>query len=67
MTNQTGVSGPTVIEYAPRGSVPICIYSSGLSNPIYVTTDDEGNVYVSDFWLYTGYLDKYKQLPEHDR
>jgi hypothetical protein len=52
-----------VTEYTPGSSTPKCTYSSGLVDPITVTTDRSGNVYVADFNDYQdpGYLYKYAQ------
>jgi hypothetical protein len=52
----------TVTEYAPGGSSPICTYY-GMVDPINVTTDDAGNVYVVDFYVdeNPGYIDKFAQ------
>jgi hypothetical protein len=53
----------TVTEYAPGASSPTCTYSSGLVDPINVTTDNAGNVYVVDFYVdqNPGYIDKFAQ------
>jgi len=41
--------GLNVQEYAPGGTSPSFTYSSGLADPIDVTTDTKGNVYVDDY------------------
>jgi hypothetical protein len=41
-------SGMNVQEYAPGASSPSFTYSTGLTDPINVTTDESGNVYVVD-------------------
>jgi hypothetical protein len=48
--------GPTVQEYTPGGASPAFTYSAGLVNPVNVTTDAAGNVYVVD---YPGYVVEY--------
>jgi hypothetical protein len=60
VANRTGVN---VTEYAPGSSSPTCTYSAGLIDPINVTTDNHGNVYVADFNKFTnpGYIDTYAQ------
>jgi hypothetical protein len=54
-----------VTEYAPGGTSPICTYN-GLVDPINVTTDDAGNVYVVDFYVdqNPGYIDKFAQCSD---
>jgi hypothetical protein len=56
--------GSNVTEYAPGSSTPTCTYSSGLIDPVDVTTDASGNVFVAD-WNFggkggVGYVDEYK-------
>ncbi|MEO7201609.1 MAG: hypothetical protein ABI431_02885 [Candidatus Tumulicola sp.] len=41
--------GLNVREYATGSSSPLFTYSSGLADPIDVTTDTKGNVYVDDY------------------
>jgi hypothetical protein len=52
-----------VTEYKKGGSAPVCTYSASLHDPVDVTTDDAGNVYVDDFNLLQnpGYIDKFAQ------
>lgn len=60
------VLGKNVTEYAPGSSSPKCTYASGLVDPINVTTDGKGNVYIADFNNLNnpGYVDKYKQCKD---
>lgn len=57
------VVGKNVAEYAPGSSSPTCTYSTGLVDPINVTTDAKGDVYVVDFNDFNnpGYIDKFAQ------
>lgn len=58
------VDGKDVTEYKKGHSTPIiCTYSSGLVDPINVTTDTAGNVYVVDFndLNNPGHIDKFAQ------
>jgi DNA-binding beta-propeller fold protein YncE len=59
----SNINAKSVTEYLRGGRVPICRYSDHLIDPIDVTTDDEGNVYVVDFndFRTTGYIDVYPQ------
>jgi hypothetical protein len=41
--------GPNVLEYANGSTAPTFTYASGLTDPVDVTTDAAGNVYVADF------------------
>ncbi|HEY1656377.1 MAG TPA: hypothetical protein VGF86_14835 [Candidatus Tumulicola sp.] len=52
-----------VVEYAPHQTSPKCTYSAGIVDPINVTTDLLGNVYVVDFndLESPGYIDKFAQ------
>ena len=47
-----------VVEFKKGGSSPICTYT-GATDPINVTTDAKGNVYVADF--IGGFVDEYAQ------
>ena len=61
VTNNVGGS---VAEFAPGASIARCRYSAGgLSEPIDVTTDGRGDVYVADFRITetTGYIYEYAQ------
>lgn len=56
--------GGNVTEYAPGASSPNCSYS-GLADPINVTTDRKGNVFVSDWNSGSnGAIVKYKQCKD---
>lgn len=57
------VTGPNVLEFKPGSSTPNCTYSSGLVDPINVTTDTAGNVYIADFnkLQNPGYVDEFPQ------
>jgi hypothetical protein len=57
------VTSANVLEYAPGRKSPKCTYSAGLVDPINVTTDALGNVYVVDFNNLNspGYIDKFAQ------
>ncbi|HVR46578.1 MAG TPA: hypothetical protein VMT95_08110 [Candidatus Binatia bacterium] len=59
----SNINARNVTEYLRGGRLPICRYSDRLIDPIDVTTDDQGNVYVDDFNNFrpTGYIDKYAQ------
>ncbi len=57
--------GRNVTEYARGSTKPTCTYSRRLIDPINVTTDASGDVFVVD-WNFggdrgTGYIDEYKQ------
>lgn len=55
-------TGPDVQEYAPSPTSPIFTYSSGLSDPINVTTDESGNVYAVDYASGgAGFVNEYAQ------
>ncbi len=53
----------SVTEYKKGHGAPTCTYSSGLVDPINVTGDNAGNVYVVDFNLFQtpGHVDKFAQ------
>jgi hypothetical protein len=51
-----------VVEYTPGATSPTCTYSTGLIDPINVTTDDHENVYVVDYnpvYYNNGFIDEY--------
>jgi DNA-binding beta-propeller fold protein YncE len=57
-------NGVNVTEYRRDSFAPSCTYSGGLSDPVDVTTDDAGNVYVVDagvYSTYAGYIYEYPQ------
>ncbi|HEY1429555.1 MAG TPA: hypothetical protein VGF18_08275 [Candidatus Tumulicola sp.] len=51
-----------VTEFAPGASTPTCTYT-GANDPVGMTTDAKGNVFVLDFQNFgsTGYVDEYQQ------
>ena len=51
----------TVTEYAPGASSPTFTYSAGMTHPIAVTTDKNGNVYVGEGDTEPGYVDEFPQ------
>jgi hypothetical protein len=57
------ILGKNVTEYKRGSGSPTCTYSSKLHDPINVTTDDAGDVYVADFNFQRkpGYIYKYAQ------
>lgn len=59
----TNINAKNVTEYQRGGRLPVCRYNAHLIDPIDVTTDDQGNVYVVDFndFRTTGYVDVYPQ------
>ncbi|HEY1655889.1 MAG TPA: hypothetical protein VGF86_12330 [Candidatus Tumulicola sp.] len=61
-TDQWG-QGDSVVEYRAGSTKPKCVYTSGLFDPVNVTSDHAGNVYIADFNFFgaTGYVDKYAQ------
>jgi len=56
-------AGVTLQEYAPGSSTPMFTYSSGLDDPIDVTTDTLGNVYAADYGFggNAGFVAEYAQ------
>lgn len=50
-----------VTEYRHGRGTPVCTYSSGVIDPVSVTTDDTGNVYVADYnhGLVPGHIDRF--------
>ena len=57
-------NGQNVTEYKRGSFVPSCTYSEGLADPIDVTTDKTGNVYVANASIYSSYpgsIDEYPQ------
>lgn len=56
----SGCKGATVTEYNKQGALKFT-YSSGISNPINVTVDRSGNVYVLDYGYYSGAVVEYPQ------
>jgi hypothetical protein len=50
-------SGPNITEYDPSGN-RVNTYSSGITAPVDVTTDELGNVYEAD---YNGYVNEYAE------
>lgn len=52
-----------VVEYKPGDSSPACTYSANLVDPVDVTTDGAGNVFVADFndGRTPGHVDEFKQ------
>ena len=50
---------PGVYEFKRGANQPSFTYTAGLTDPVAVTTDRRGNVYVADF--YGGHLDEYRQ------
>jgi hypothetical protein len=60
VANYTGLN---VTEYRRGRSSPSCTYSANLVDPVNVTTDDAGNVFVADggSGSYSGYIDEYSQ------
>jgi len=55
-------AGPYVQEYALHATSPSFTYSSGLGDPITVTTDENGNVYVGDYnFGGAGFINEYAQ------
>lgn len=54
-----GVDG-TVTEYAPSGKLSFT-YSTGMTAPVTVTTDSDGNVYVGESDTYPGHIDEFPQ------
>jgi hypothetical protein len=59
----TNINAKSVTEYLRGGRSPACRYNAHLIDPVDVTTDDKGNVYVVDFndFRPTGYIDVYPQ------
>jgi hypothetical protein len=54
--------GVNVTEYAPGGSTPIHTYSAGLLDPVVVTTDGAGRVFVGDYNSGgSGFVNEYQQ------
>ncbi len=53
----------SVTEYKKGRGTPICTYSSGVADPIAVSGDDAGNVYVVDFNFANrpGHVDRFAQ------
>jgi serine/threonine-protein kinase len=62
----TNVDSKNVEEFAPGSSTPKCTYDSGLVDPINVTTDAKGDVFVVDFndLHNPGYIDEFKQCSD---
>jgi hypothetical protein len=60
------VGSKNVEEFAPGGSTPICTYDTGLVDPINVTTDAKGDVFVVDFNNFNnpGFVDEFKQCSD---
>lgn len=60
--NSPSQPGAYVAEYKPGNSSPLCTYSAGLADPVTVTTDRSGDVYVAD-WNFgsSGFVDRYTQ------
>jgi hypothetical protein len=60
------VGGKNVTEYAPGSSSPSCTYDAGMVDPINVTTDAKGDVFVADFndLNAPGYVDEFKQCTD---
>jgi hypothetical protein len=55
-------AGINVTEYAQGGTTPIFTYSTGLTDPIAVTTDKTGNVFVGDYAFGgSGFVNEYAQ------
>lgn len=52
-------NSPGVYEFKPGASEPSMVYTAGLTDPVNVTTDKLGNVYVMDF--FGGTISEYKQ------
>ncbi|HZV77203.1 MAG TPA: hypothetical protein VFF63_05565 [Candidatus Babeliales bacterium] len=50
----------TVTEYNSSGKLTFT-YSSGMTNPVAVTTDGSGNVYVGESDVYPGHIDEFPQ------
>jgi DNA-binding beta-propeller fold protein YncE len=54
-----------VVEYARGASSPSCTYSAGLIDPIAVTTDSAGNVFIVDYDPGgSGYVNEYPQCTD---
>jgi hypothetical protein len=55
-----------VQEFAPGSSTPKCTYDAGLVDPINVTTDAKGDVFVVDFNDFNdpGFVDEFKQCSD---
>jgi hypothetical protein len=62
----TNVNSKNVEEFAPGSSTPKCTYDSGVVDPINVTTDAKGDVFVVDFNNFDnpGYVDEFKQCSD---
>jgi hypothetical protein len=60
------VNGKNVQEFAPGSSTPTCTYDAGLVDPINVTTDTKGDVFVVDFNDFNspGFVDEFKQCSD---
>jgi hypothetical protein len=60
------VTGKNVEEFAPGSSTPKCTYDAGLVDPINVTTDTKGDVFVVDFNDFNtpGFVDEFKQCSD---
>ncbi|MEO7203119.1 MAG: hypothetical protein ABIZ82_11055 [Candidatus Tumulicola sp.] len=60
------VTAKNVEEFAPGSSKPSCTYDAGLVDPINVTTDSKGDVFVVDFndLQNPGYVDEFKQCSD---
>jgi hypothetical protein len=60
----TGNGGVT--EYKKGRGTPVCTYSSSMIDPVSVTTDDAGDVYVADYnhGLVPGRIDRFPQCKD---
>jgi hypothetical protein len=60
------VDAKNVQEFAPGSSTPTCTYDAGLVDPINVTTDTKGDVFVVDFNDFNspGFVDEFKQCTD---
>jgi hypothetical protein len=60
------VGAKNVTEYKPGSSSPSCTYDAGLVDPINVTTDAKGDVFVVDFNDFNapGSVDEFKQCTD---